>query len=108
MSDQGREKLDRAYEGLEEEAPDKICRAIRWLRDPGSRRVRIPLGLLLIAGGLFGFLPILGFEFIPLGLLLLAQDIPFLREPVASATLWLERKWRQLRSWWRQRQDSRN
>lgn len=66
MSDKGQEKLDKAYEGLEHEVPDRVSRAIRWLRDPNSRWARLPLGLLLIAGGVFGFLPVLGFEFIPI------------------------------------------
>lgn len=103
MSDRGREKLDAAFDGLERETPDKVCRAIRWLRSPRSRKVRLPLGLVLIAAGVFGFLPILGFEFIPLGLLLIAQDVPLLREPVGSATLWLEHKWMALRRRWRHR-----
>ena len=100
MSDEGKRKLDKAYEGLERESPDRVARMIRWLRDPDSRWVRLPLGLALIAGGVFGFLPILGFEFIPLGLLLIAQDVPFLQKPVGSATIWLECKWVELRKWW--------
>lgn len=107
MSDEGQRKLDKAYEGLEHEAPDWMARAIRWLRDPKSRWVRLPLGLALIVSGFFGFLPVLGSEFIPLGLLLIAQDIPFLREPVADCTLWLERKWVELRAWWRRRRHHR-
>lgn len=103
MDDEGREKLNRAYEGLERETPDRVSRAIRWLRAPESKWIRLPLGLLLIATGIFGFLPILGFEFIPIGLLLVAQDIPFLRKPVAGFTLWLEHKWVDLRHWWRNR-----
>jgi hypothetical protein len=63
----------------------------------------MPLGLLLVAAGFFGFLPVLGFEFIPIGLLLIAQDVPPLRKPVATATLWLERKWVDLRQRWRDR-----
>ena len=105
MSDEGREKLNRAYEGLERETPDRVARAIRWLSDPGSRWVRLPLGILLIAGGFFGFLPVLGFEFIPIGLLLVAQDVPFLREPVADFTIWLETKWVALRQWWHRKRD---
>jgi len=37
------------------------------------------MGLLLVFGGILGFLPILGFWMIPLGLALLATDIPPLR-----------------------------
>lgn len=105
MADKGREKLNQAYEGLEHETPDKVSRAIRWLRSPGSRWVRLPLGVLLIIGGFFGFLPILGFEFIPLGLLLIAQDVPFLREPIGNFTLWLEHKWVKLRKWWERKRE---
>ena len=36
---------------------------------PQSKPIRIGLGILLIAGGLLGFLPVLGFWIIPLGLL---------------------------------------
>lgn len=100
MPEDGKKKLDQAMDGLEQESPDRVARMIRWLRDPDSKWVRLPLGLLLIAAGVFGFLPILGFEMIPLGLLLIAQDVPFLREPVAKFTLWLEHKWRDLRHWW--------
>ena len=103
LSDKGSEKLDKAYDGLEKETPDRVARAIRRLRNPRARWVRLPLGLLLVAGGVFGFLPILGFEFIPLGLLLIAQDLPFLQEPVGNLTIWLERKWVAFRKWWKQR-----
>jgi hypothetical protein len=103
MGDDGRRELDRAYDELEDEVPDRVSRAIRWLRDPKARWVRIPLGLLFLAGGLLWFLPVVGVELIPIGLLLLAQDVPFLRKPVARGTLWLERKWRALRRWWRER-----
>ncbi len=37
------------------------------------------LGLVLIVGGILGFLPVLGFWMIPLGIALLATDIPPLR-----------------------------
>lgn len=103
MSDEGQKKLDRAYEGLERESPDSVARMIRWLRDPDSRWVRLPLGMALVVGGVFGFLPILGFEFIPLGLLLIAQDVPILQKPVGNATIWLECKWVELRKWWRRK-----
>lgn len=38
--------------------------------------VRVLLGLLLVGLGLLGFLPVLGFWMIPLGLALIATDIP--------------------------------
>jgi hypothetical protein len=101
MSEKGNKKLDQAFKGLQRETPDRISRAIRWLRNPEARWIRLPLGLALVIGGFFGFLPVLGVEFIPLGLLLIAIDIPFLRKPVGNFTLWLEHKWEALRRWWR-------
>lgn len=95
------DKLDLAYDGLERDTPDRVSRAIRWLRDPAHRRVRLPIGIVLIITGFFGFLPVIGFEFIPLGMLLIAQDIPVLREPVGRFTLWLEEKWHYVRDKWR-------
>ena len=60
---------------------------------PKSKPIRIGLGILLIALGLLGFLPVLGFWMIPLGLLFLAQDVPFLQRPILQALTWLERRW---------------
>lgn len=51
------------------------------------QRVRVPLGLLLILGGMLWFLPILGLWMIPLGLLLLAVDIPALQPGVSAAVI---------------------
>jgi len=48
-------------------------------RLPRWRPARISLGILLLIGGLLGFLPIIGFWMIPLGLAVLAVDIPPLR-----------------------------
>lgn len=46
---------------------------------PASRPLRILIGVLLVLGGFLWFLPILGFWMLPLGLLVLSQDIPFVR-----------------------------
>ncbi|MCC2679571.1 MAG: hypothetical protein K0R29_2147 [Pseudobdellovibrio sp.] len=97
---QGEKLLNEAYDGLENQTPDRVARIIRWLRNPKAKWVRLPLGILLIIGGFFGFLPILGIEMIPIGLLLVAQDIPFLQKPVGKAVIWLEVKWVHLRKWW--------
>ena len=52
---------------------------------------------------LFWYLPVIGIEWLVVGLLLLAQDVPFLRGPVARFTLWLEAQWCRLKRWWRRR-----
>lgn len=97
--EEAQDKLDRAYQELEKHAPDRLARALRWLRNPRGRWVRLPLGIVLVVGGLLGpVVPVLGIEFIPIGLLLIAQDFPPLREPVAQMTLWLERQWVRLRA----------
>lgn len=70
---------------------------LAWLRRPGMHLVRLPLGLLLVVCGLLGFLPILGFWMLPLGLLVLALDIPALRRPVGNALVRLQRWIRNLR-----------
>jgi hypothetical protein len=88
---------------LEQEVPDRVARAIRWLRDPNSRWIRLPVGILLIIGGLLWFLPVLGIELLPIGLLLIAEDVPFLRKPVARLMIWVERKWVALRRWWKKK-----
>jgi hypothetical protein len=36
---------------------------------------------------------------VPLGALLLAQDVPFLKRPVARALMWLERQWIRWKRW---------
>jgi hypothetical protein len=58
----------------------KIKLGGRTIDLPKNRMVRIAIGVLLILFGLVGFLPILGFWMIPLGLLVLSIDIPAVRK----------------------------
>lgn len=46
---------------------------------PGSRRARLALGIALSVLGVFGFLPVLGFWMIPLGLFILSHELHPLR-----------------------------
>jgi len=46
----------------------------RTYKVPGSKPVRITMGVGLVLLGMLGFLPILGFWMIPLGLLILSVD----------------------------------
>lgn len=78
---------------FEQRLPLRIARASLFLRQPSARLWRIPSAGLLILGGIFSFLPILGIWMLPLGLLLLAIDIPPLQPPMARLLHWLERKW---------------
>lgn len=93
VSAEAKAELDRHFEWIAERLPEKGARFVRWVRQPSSRWVRIPLALLLVVGGILSFLPILGLWMLPLGLLLIAQDVPFLQKPLADALGWAERKW---------------
>lgn len=41
--------------------------------------VRISIGVAMLIGGVLGFLPVLGFWMVPLGIAVLAIDIPWMR-----------------------------
>ncbi|WP_235857866.1 hypothetical protein [Marimonas lutisalis] len=59
---------------------DYARRVRQWSRDNIPPGLRLVAGLLLIVGGIFGFLPILGFWMIPLGIAVAAADVlPILR-----------------------------
>lgn|SRR5690348_12034560 len=79
-------------ESLIERLPKRVQAGVRWLRQPSSRGVRIPAALLLMAGGFLAFLPVLGFWMLPLGLVLLAEDLPPLRRAVDRVLEWLEQR----------------
>ncbi|MGV1015522.1 MAG: hypothetical protein ACOYB4_11180 [Methyloceanibacter sp.] len=59
---------------------------------PKSKPIRIGLGIVLIGGGLLGFLPVLGFWMIPLGLLVLSVDLPIVRRWRRQLTVWWHKK----------------
>jgi hypothetical protein len=93
----GKAVLRQAFRHLEHEVPGKVARVLRNLRHPDAKWVRIPVGFLLILGGIFSILPFLGLWMLPLGLLLIAYDIPMLQKPVGRFTLWAIHKWTGLR-----------
>lgn len=78
-----KQELRKAFKRLDSELPPKLAATMRWLRHPDSRWVRIPAGLLLTLGGCLSILPVLGLWMLPLGLLLLAMDAPFLQAAMA-------------------------
>lgn len=59
---------------------------------PASRAARIALGGALIVGGIAGFLPILGFWMLPLGLLVLSVDLAIVRRHRRRAAVWWARR----------------
>ena len=55
-------------------------RMTAWVRSRVRPGMRLPLGILLMCGGLLGFLPILGFWMLPVGFMVAALDVkPLLR-----------------------------
>jgi len=98
MAKEGKRQLDHAVDDLEHEVPSKAKRFIEWARSDRARWVRIPLALALIAVGILApYMPVVGVEDVPIGLLLLSYDIPFLRKPMAAFIEWLISLWRRLR-----------
>ncbi|OCW58877.1 hypothetical protein [Hoeflea olei] len=59
---------------------------------PQRARTRIVLGIALVIGGMLGFLPVLGFWMIPLGLLVLSQDLPAVRRWRRALVVRMERR----------------
>jgi hypothetical protein len=64
-----------------------------------SSFIRILLGALLVLGGILGFLPILGFWMLPLGLAILALDIPLAGRLMRKLMGVLEQARRAYRHW---------
>ncbi|MDR7225055.1 hypothetical protein [Aminobacter aminovorans] len=59
---------------------------------PRSRGVRIGIGVALCFFGLLGFLPVLGFWMIPLGLLVLSHEFHVVRRARRRLIIWWERR----------------
>lgn len=102
MATKSRARLNRQFDRLQRRIPDYAARMLERIRRPEARWLRIPLGILLVLGGIFSFLPVLGIWMLPLGLLLLALDLVFLQGPVNHGIVRGTRKWI---TWRRARRD---
>lgn len=98
-------RLNRQFDRLQRRIPEFAARMLERLRQPQARLLRIPLAILLILGGIFSFLPVLGLWMLPLGLLLLALDLIILQGPVNHAIVRGTRKWT---TWRRARRDKKS
>jgi hypothetical protein len=85
-------RLDYELDRLIPHLPAWGARGLRWVRTPAAVWTRIPIAIALILAGFLGFLPILGFWMVPLGLALIAIDVPFLRGPLAAGLGMVNRK----------------
>ena len=68
----------------------RVMRYPRWFRTAA--------GIALIIGGFLGFLPILGFWMIPLGIVVLSYDIGWIRRRRRRFDVKFQRKWRARRA----------
>ena len=57
MATKSHARLNRQFDRLQRRIPDFAARLLERIRRPEARWIRIPLGLLLILGGLDGLVP---------------------------------------------------
>lgn len=98
------ERFDRLLERLQESLPKRMATVVAWLIRPEMIWLRLPLGLLLMVGGVFSILPLLGAWMLPLGIMLLAIDVPPIRR-------WVVRTWPKIEArirLWRSRRAKKN
>ena len=83
---------DPRLDALVHRLPPRVASTVDYLLQPSSRWVRIPSGALLVVGGVLSFLPVLGIWMLPLGLALLAEDVPALRASRSKVFDWIARR----------------
>ena len=96
MTADGGDDHRRRLERLIARLPARFGRAALWLLRPQSRWLRLPVGVLLMLGGMLAILPVFGLWMLPLGAILIAEDVPLLRRAAARALAWLETRWPRL------------
>jgi hypothetical protein len=84
------ERYERLLDRLVDRLPRRFQTVVRWLRRPALRWVRLVAGVLFIAGAFLSILPLFGIWMLPLGLMLLAEDIPPLRRARNRILDWIE------------------
>ena len=67
---------------------DYFIRQFHALKTSDNHWLRKIVGILLVLGGLLGFLPVLGYWMLPLGLALLAVDWPLARRLYRNLVVW--------------------
>jgi len=77
--------FDDEMDRLQGQMPEWASRKLDRLRRPEAAWVRVPAGLALAGGGVLGFLPVLSVWMLPVGLALLAVDVPVMQDPLARA-----------------------
>ena len=99
---------DRRVDRVLATAPDWMRRGVAWLKVPRRRAFRIVVGALLVLGGIFSILPLLGVWMLPLGLALLGEDLPWLKVLLERTARQGERAWVWLKARLPRRRDDRD
>jgi hypothetical protein len=92
-------RLERQFKAIEKAIP-ALSTPLAAIRSRGWWIIRLPIAIVFIFGGILSFLPVLGFWMLPVGLLLLAVDLPLLRAPISNAMI---RGRRRINIWRRRR-----
>lgn len=84
------EEIDR----LQNHIPGWFSRSLNRLRGNRAIWMRVPTGVALVIAGVLGFLPLPLFSIwmLPVGLALLAHDVPMMRSPMARLLHFINRK----------------
>lgn len=98
-------RFDRQFEALVRAVP-ALRGPVSALRREGWWIIRLPLALVFIVGGLLSFLPLLGVWMLPIGLLLLAVDLPRLRGPISAVMIRSRHRIGRWRRRWQARRES--
>jgi hypothetical protein len=72
--------------------PARVGRWVQWLLAAERRTIRMVAGVLFLLGGFLSFLPLLGIWMLPLGVVLLAEDIPLFRGLSVYLFAWMARR----------------
>jgi hypothetical protein len=72
--------------------PQRVAVFGREFEMPRSRPARVAIGVALLVGGMLGFLPVLGFWMIPLGLLVLSYEFHVVRRLRRRSLVWWEKR----------------
>ena len=99
MADKHRQRLERHLDGFQGWLPGRVSDWLAWLRQPSARAVRIPAGVILICGSFLAILPVFGVWMAPVGVILLALDVPALQRPTGRALVRARLLWNR----WRKR-----
>jgi hypothetical protein len=83
---------ERRLQQLINRLPNSWRSTVIWLCQPSRSWLRMCVGLLLIAASLLSVLPVFGIWMLPLGLVLLAEDVPPLRRARDRILEWVERR----------------